>query len=212
MVRTVSVPAAFEGLFAQAETYVDRLFHELRREPERGTIHVGQQRYVLIRGESLYVALFDQLTAAFGAEQAGEFIYNLARVIGRADSESFAKERGITDPTERLSTGPVHFAYAGWAFVDILPTSRPAPDASYFLHYRHPNTFESEIVRRRGTRAPEPVCLFSAGYSAGWCSAAYGIDVHAREVLCTGRGDDRCEFIMAPYEALDGLAAELRRG
>ena len=57
-------------------------------------------------------------------------------------------------------------------------------------------------------KAATPVCLFSAGYSAGWCSAAYGIEVHGREMACTARGDERCEFIMAPFEKLDAYAQE----
>jgi hypothetical protein len=40
---------------------VDKLFAQFKREPRRGTIHVGAQRYVLVRGESLYLALFDEL-------------------------------------------------------------------------------------------------------------------------------------------------------
>ncbi|MBN1594857.1 4-vinyl reductase, partial [candidate division FCPU426 bacterium] len=78
------------------------------------------------------------------------------------------------------------------------------PDENYFLQYQHPNTFESEIYQAKKRKADKPVCFFSAGYSAGWCSEAYGIEVHARETKCTACGDDRCEFIMAPFEKLDG--------
>lgn len=203
MTRAVNVPEHFAPLFEQAEHYVSQLFSEFQQKPEKGTLHVGEKRYVLVRAESLYVSLFDQLTAAFGEEHAGEFIYNMARIIGRSDSESFSQERGVTDPDARLSTGPVHFAYSGWAFVDIYSTSAPAPDETYFLHYHHPNTFESEVYKQRGRSTTQPVCLFSAGYSAGWCSAAYSVEVHGREMQCTARGDPRCEFIMAPFDNLD---------
>jgi len=206
--KTVKVPEQFVPLFEQAEQYVDSLFKEFKRDPSHGMIHVGKQRYVLVRGEGLYIALFDELSKTFGEDQADEFIYNMARIIGKADSIAFSEERGITDPTTKLSTGPVHFAYAGWAFVDIYPSSRPSPDQNYFLQYQHPNTFESEVFARRGSKAKKPICLFSAGYSAGWCSAAYGVEVHAREMLCTARGDGKCEFIMAPFDKLDGYAKQ----
>jgi predicted hydrocarbon binding protein len=207
MAKTVRVPAPFEPLFDQAEKYVGDLFQEFRRDPTQGTLHIGQQRYVLMRAESVFLALFDGLREAMGDEQAHEFIYNMARLIGRADSEAFARDRKLTDPNARLSAGPVHFAHAGWAFVDIYPTSAPTPDANYFLHYQHPNTFESEVYKARKLKADEPMCFFSAGYSAGWCSVAYGLEVHAREMTCTARGDARCEFIMAPFEKLDEHAA-----
>jgi predicted hydrocarbon binding protein len=38
----------------------------------------------------------------------------------------------------------------------------------------------------------------------GWCSAAFGIQVHGREIRCLARGDKTCEFIMAPSDKLDG--------
>lgn len=209
MTRTVAVPAPFEPLFEKAEEYVEKFFETRVADPTQGTIHVGGQRYVLMRGESVFGALYDSLAGAFGEEQSHELIYNMARVIGRTDCEAFSAERGITDPNERLSTGPVHFAYTGWAFVKIFDTSAPSPDENYFLHYEHPNTFESEVYRARKRRADRPICFFSAGYSAGWCSAAYGVEVHAREVKCTACGDDRCEFIMAPYAKLDEHAARL---
>jgi len=211
MVSTVKVPAPFGPLFEQADRYVCDLFKEFERDPNKGTIHVGQQRYVLMRAESVFLALYDGLRQAFGDEQACEFIYNIARIIGRSDSEAFARDRKVTDPNERLSAGPVHFSYAGWAFVDILDSSKPSPDENYFLHYRHPNTFESEVLKGRGITAERAMCFFSAGYSAGWCSVAYGIDVHAREIRCTARGDERCEFIMAPFEKLDGYEKQFAK-
>lgn len=211
MVTTVKVPAPFEPLFEVAEKYVSKLFGEYQAEPQKGMIHVGGERYILVRGASLFAALFDQLEAAFGPEQAQEFIYNMARIIGKSDSLSFSQSRGVTDPNEKLSAGPVHFAHSGWAFVDIFPTSHPSPDENYFLHYQHPNTFESEIYKRKGLVAPNPICFFSAGYSAGWCSEAYGVEVHAREIACTARGDGRCEFIMAPYAKLDDYEAQYGR-
>ncbi|MGC4115151.1 MAG: XylR N-terminal domain-containing protein [Myxococcales bacterium] len=212
MVKTVSVPAAYEPLFMQAEKYVGSLFSELRMAPEKGTIHVGERRYVLFRAESVFLALFDGLKDAFGEEQAREFIYNMARIIGRSDCEAFCRDRKVTNPTERLSAGPVHFAFAGWARVDIFPSSSPSPDQSYLLHYQHPNTFESEVLKARGAKAEAPACFFSAGYSAGWCSVAYGLEVHAREIRCAACGDERCEFVMAPFEKLDEHIARLGKG
>lgn len=202
MLKSVKVPAPFEGPFAAAEGYVEKLFSDFQRKPENGTIHVGGERYVLVRAESLYLTWFDAMAETFGEEAARDFIYNTAREIGRSDSLSFSEKLGVTDGVERLSAGPVHFAHAGWAFVDILDDSRPAKDDSYYLHYYHPNTFESETVKRKGRTLGRPGCLFSAGYSAGWCSAAFEVDVHGREVRCVGAGDASCEFIMAPRSKL----------
>lgn len=210
MLESVRVPAPMEPLFAQAETYVSKLFETLVRRPEKGTVHVGDERYVIMRAESLFLAWFTALEQTFGADIAREFIYNTAREIGRADSVSFAKKLGLTDPVAKLSCGPVHFAHAGWAFVDILDDSAPAPNEEYFIHYYHPNTFESEVLQRRGEKPERCACMFSAGYSAGWCSEAFGVELHGRELRCVARGEHNCEFIMACSDRLDGHEERLR--
>jgi len=210
MLKSVKVPPPFEGPFSAAEGYVEKLFADFARRPEQGTIHVGGERYVLVRAESLYLTWFDAMAETFGDDAARDFIYNTAREIGRSDSNAFSARLGVADGVERLSCGPVHFAHAGWAFVDILDDSRPAKDDSYYLHYYHPNTFESETAAARGRKLERPGCLFSAGYSAGWCSAAFEVEVHGREIRCLSTGDSACEFVMAPRAKLDEHQRRLR--
>ncbi len=202
VLKSVRVPPGFEPPFRAAEEYVERLFKQLSCEPARGTIHVGEDRYVLMRAESLYLAWYEAMAEALGEEAAYEFIYNTARAIGRSDARTFAQRMGVSSSLERLSAGPVHFAHAGWALVDIFEDSQPSPDNEYYLHYCHPNTFESEVLGSLGRRLPSPGCFFSAGYSSGWCSFAYGIEVHGREVQCVAAGGEACEFIMGRSERL----------
>lgn len=209
MLKSVRVPDPFVPPFENAEAYVEKLFADVERKPEEGTVRIGGHRYVFMRCESLYLSWFDAMNETFGEEVAREFIYNTAREIGRSDSADFSERLEVADGIARLSSGPIHFAHAGWALVEILPDSAPAMDESYFLHYYHPNTFESEVLRKRGKPADQCACLFSAGYSAGWCSDAFQLEVHAREIRCTARGDEKCEFIMAPADKLDGHQAAL---
>ena len=56
MPKAVRVPAAFEPLFNLAEGFVEGLFAKLVRRPEQGSLHVGEDRYVLMRAESFYLA------------------------------------------------------------------------------------------------------------------------------------------------------------
>lgn len=201
--KSVRVPAAFEEPFAKGEVFVERLFSQVDRKPEQGTVHVGGERYVFLRCESLFAAWFSALSETFGQEAASSFIYNTAREIGRSDSISFTERQGVEDPLARLAAGPVHFAHAGWALVEILPTSAPAPSDEFFLHYNHPNTFESEVLAKRGEVRDTCACLFSAGYSSGWCTEAFGLELHGRELKCVAKGDKKCEFIMCPSHRLD---------
>ncbi len=209
LLKAVRVPPPLEPPFEAAEAHVEKLFEGVVRQPEEGTIRVGDERYVLVRCESLYLTWFDAMADTFGADHAQQFIYNTAREIGRSDSTAFAERLGLTDPVAKLACGPVHFAHSGWALVEIHEDSTPAPDETYFIHYDHPNTFESEVAAKKGRTTDECACHFSAGYSAGWCSAAFGLELHGREVRCLVKGDDRCEFIMAPADKLDHFTAKV---
>ncbi|HRN44574.1 MAG TPA: hypothetical protein PLH20_07300, partial [Flavobacterium sp.] len=37
-----------------------------------------------------------------------------------------------------------HFAFSGWAYVEISPESRLSPDENFFLLYHHPYSFEAD--------------------------------------------------------------------
>lgn len=210
MATTVRVPEAFVPLFDQAEQFVRAYFAQLRQEPEKGTIHIGNDRYVLVRAESLTTGWFETMRDVIGEEEALKFWYRIARVIGQHDARAFCKARNLTDGPSRLSTGPVHFAFSGWARVEIDDHSRPSSDENYYLEYTHPNTFESETWIRAGWKANRPVCVFSAGYSAGWCTESFGVDVHAREVTCVAAGDSECRFVMSMWHRLDEHVAAVK--
>ena len=209
MPTTVRVPLQFAKLFEDAETYVREHFSAIKMLPERGTIHVGDQRYVLVRAESLTMGFLEVMRDLIGEEEALKFWYRMARVIGREDAQAFCAARKLVDGPARLSTGPVHFASTGWARVEIDDRSRLASDDSYYLEYTHPNTFESETWTKAGKEATRPVCVFSAGYSAGWCSESFHLEVHAREVTCVAAGGKECRFVMCPFERLDSHARDV---
>jgi hypothetical protein len=202
MARTVKVPPQFEAAFDRAEQDVSAFFATMERDPARGVINVGGERYILMRGESIFRTLRDKMVAEFGRGVAAAFLYDLAKTVGRSDARRFADKLGLQDPIHRLSAGPVHFSHTGWAFVEILAESNPVPTDEYLLVYDHPNTFESASYVSDGTKSDGPACLFSAGYSAGWCSFSFGLELDAREISCIARGDAHCRFVMAPPRRL----------
>ena len=113
----------------------------------------------------------------------------------------------LTDPIARMSAGPVHFSHAGWAFVEILPESRPSPDDECCLVYDHPYSFESDAWVRNDRQSEVPVCIMNAGYSSGWCEESFGPKLVAAEILCRAKGDDTCRFVMAPPERITAQIA-----
>jgi PAS domain S-box-containing protein len=203
--RTAKVPAAFAPVFEAAQSYVGRYFEAQKAEPEKGTISISGERYILVRAASMSVEFFDLVRSLYadkGEEEArsvaSNLLFDTAHAIGEADAHAFHAKMGVSDPIERLSAGPIHFAFAGWAFVDILPESKPSPDQDFFLIYDHPFSFESHAWLAQGRTSARPVCVMNAGYSSGWCEESFGVPLVSVETECLAAGDTRCRFVMAP--------------
>jgi diguanylate cyclase (GGDEF)-like protein len=207
---TVKVPAPFEAPFLRAQEYVKRYFADRVENPDGATISIAGERYVLLRAASLSVEFMELVTKLYqdqgdaeARSVANNLLFDLAHALGKADAQAFQAKMGVHDPIERLSAGPIHFAYSGMAFVDISPESRPSPDEDYFLVYDHPFSFESHSWLAKGRQSDAPVCVMSAGYSSGWCEESFGVRLVAVEVECCAAGGDRCRFIMAPPSRIE---------
>jgi signal transduction histidine kinase/CheY-like chemotaxis protein len=203
--NTVSVPDDIKPLFDQAQKTVGEYFRHLKMDPTRGTIEINDQRYVLVRASALshdFLTTIQKLYSDRGEKEATSigknFLFDIAHVIGVNDAVNFHSKMNLKDPIEKLSAGPVHFAYSGWAFVDILPESNPSPDDNYYLVYNHPFSFEADSWIRSGQKSTTAVCIMNAGYSSGWCEQSFGLPLTAVEVTCKAKGDEHCTFIMSP--------------
>lgn len=203
--RSVTVPGEMQPLFDIAQQTVREYFKDFKMDPSRGTIEINDQRYVLVRASAFskgFLETIQRLYADKGESEAfaigRNFLFDYAHVIGLHDARDFHARMNVTDPIAKLSAGPVHFAYSGWAFVDISPESNPTPDENFCLIYDHPYSFEADSWKRAGVQSKEPVCIMNAGYSSGWCEQSFGLELTAVEVSCIAKGDARCTFIMSP--------------
>ena len=211
----VKAPEEMRGVFARAQRYVEKYFSQRLEDPAHGTITVAGERYILVRAASMSTEFFATVMSLYrdrGEEEArrvaSSFLFDMAHAIGKADARMFHAKMGVTQPIDKLSAGPVHFAFTGWAFVDILPESKPAPDDSYFMIYDHPYSFEADSWLRSGKHSETPVCIMNCGYSSGWCEESYGIGLVAVELSCRAAGDEHCRFVMAPPERIRDYVEE----
>lgn len=189
---------------AASRTFRD-YFQRIQVDPARAMIGVDDDRYVLVRASAFSIDFLDTLVQLYADRGEREalaigrgFLFDIAHTIGLHDARTMHARLGARDPIEKLSGGPVHFAYTGWSLVDIKPQSRPSPDDDYCLIYEHPYSFEADSFRRAGRTSEGPVCIMNAGYSSGWCAASFDIELTAVEIACKARGDDACRFVMAP--------------
>ena len=202
--NTVSVPDDFHQIFLKAQNYVRNYFSTIQRDPEKGSIKFSGERYILIRAASMSKEFFDMMANLYkdrGEEEARalsfNFLFDIAHSIGKADAKSFFAKMKVSDPIEKLSAGPVHFAYTGWASVKIHPLSNPVPNKNFYLIYDHPYSFEAQAWMEAKEKIDFPVCVMNSGYSSGWCEESFGIPLVTVEVECRAKGDRHCRFIMA---------------
>lgn len=203
--HTVVVPEAFRPIFDQAEKNVRKYFSSLYNSSENGEIVISGERYILIRSAALsyeFLDIIKELYSNNGEQEAvrigNNFLFDIGHVLGKKDAKAFHEKMHLTDPIEKLSAGPVHFAFTGWANVEILPESNPSPDDNFFLSYYHHNSFEAQSWKKAGRFSDRPVCIMNSGYSSGWCEESFGIPLTTVEVTCEAHGDEFCSFIMAP--------------
>ena len=211
--NTVSVPDNFHHVFLTAQNYVKNYFKQMDLDPQKGQIKFSKERYILVRAASLSTEFFDMMILIYkdrGEKEARtmafNFLFDIAHSIGKADAKSFFSKMKVEDPIEKLSAGPIHFAYSGWASVKIHPLSRPTTDENFYLIYDHPYSFEAqawiekaekEERAKKEAKADFPVCVMNAGYSSGWCEESFGVSLVTAEIQCRAKGDPHCRFIMA---------------
>lgn len=208
--KAAKVPEILEPIFETAEAYVDNYFKSYKQDPSKGTIEIAGERYILVRAESMSVQflgfiknMYPSMNEDESIEASSKVLYDIAHNIGKSDARNFHLKTGVKNPVEKLSTGPIHFAYAGWAFVDIFPESTPSPDEHFYIIYDHPQSFEADSWIATGQKTSFCTCFMNAGYSSGWCEESFSVKLRAREILCRARGDKYCRFIMSQPHRLE---------
>ncbi len=211
----VRVPPSVQPLFDRVAATMRDVFRSIDIDPSRARIAIDDERYVLVRASAFSIDFLDTLVQLYADRGEREalaiargFLFDIAHTIGIHDARTIHEKLGSRDPMEKLTGGPIHFAYTGWASVDIKASSRPIPDEDFCLVYEHPFSFEAASFLRAGRRTEGPVCIMNSGYSSGWCEASFGLELTAIEVKCRARGDEGCFFVMAPPEHIAARAKE----
>lgn len=214
--RTVQVPGHLESLFSEIEQRVAIYFEEFHHDAECGEITVFGERYVLLRTASLsyeFIHFIKERYSDYTEEEAisigNNFLYDNAKVIGKKDAIAFYQRMDLKDAMSKLAAGPIHFAFTGWANVEIFPESNPVENDDFLLRFRHHNSFEAQAWIKADIQSRIPVCTMNSGYSAGWCEESFGLPLTTVELTCEARGDECCSFITAPSHRIEGYVNEL---
>jgi son of sevenless-like protein len=194
--KAAGVPPELVDVFSSMEEKTKDFFSDIRSIPDLGKIEIGGTRFMWAQANGLALSFRDTVSEIYGTRGAEQILYKFGHSLGRSEAKAFHERFNLKEPIEKLAAGPIYFAYSGWAFVEILPSSAPQPNEDYILTYHHPNSFEAESMLERNIKTDHPICLINAGYSAGWCGESFGIPLDSREVSCEAAGDAHCTFIM----------------
>jgi len=194
--KAVGVPPDLVPVFEAAEERIKGFFATVSPHPEKGRIEIGGTRFMWAQARGMALAFRDTIADIYGEKGTEQILYKFGHSLGSEEAKAFIKRFKLKDPVEKLAAGPVYFAYTGWAFVEFLPSSRPAPNEDCIMTYNHPGSFEAEFYISEKKKADHPICFINAGYSSGWSAESFGIPLESREVTCQAQGDEHCTFVM----------------
>jgi len=194
--KAVGVPPDLVPVFQAAEERIKGFFNTIVPFPEKGRIEIGGTRFMWAQARGMALAFRDTIAEIYGEKGAEQILYKFGHSLGAQEARAFIERFTLKDPVEKVAAGPVYFAYTGWAFVEFLPSSSPAPNEDCILTYNHPGSFEAEFFVSEKKRTDHPVCFINAGYSSGWAAESFGLPLEAREVTCQAEGDEYCTFVL----------------
>ncbi len=209
MPKTVDASEELHPLIEKIEVKMDELFNNMKKEPKKGRIMLGDSEYMLINLQSIAVDMKKQLAEILDENGVNLFMYRFGKTFGETAAKCILPLLNLDNVVEKVTAGPIFAGYAGFVHVKLLPSNITA-DENFLLFHEHPNNFESAYWKKEFGQSNEPICYFNAGYSAGWCSIASGVSLDATEVLCEAKGDKVCRFITYPssreHEYLENIS------
>ncbi len=199
-----------QAIFKKVDEMYKEYFSHIEKNSVKGNILVSGERYVMYRAQSMSIFLRNELKKILGTG-VHQAVYRFGRACGGADAKFFIDKFKITEPFEKVMTGPVYFAHGGYATVEFLPESTPTLDENCLLVYKHPNSYEAEAYINAKTKTDGPICHLNAGYSSGWATEALGIRLEAKEISCRAHGDEFCTFVMASPRSLNDQIEKIKK-
>lgn len=195
--HAVSPPAAHLVEFVQVERLVDKHFALCHRTKERGTIELGDERYIALRSETLASELFAVGTFLFPCRSPEETrlfvvrsLFDLGHVMGISDAKFFRSSLPTSENVtlNLVALAAVNLAYSGWGRLHFHPSCDFSPQ-SFRLQVDFKISFEASSWSQDVTAPPGlNVCSLNSGCLSGWCTEAAGHTMVSVEVKCRAQG------------------------
>ncbi|KAL6043570.1 PPM-type phosphatase domain-containing protein [Balamuthia mandrillaris] len=204
---------------------------ELQRDAKTAKVLVEGTRHVFVRAKMLSCGFYSLMEELFGPdkesmamEYAANFLYDLGRYIGKLDRQR-AKEdsksarqgsgngggsggngggSGGAGVRDRVFQFQSLMAEKGWGSGVVEEISADWPkQRSLHLVFSVADCFEAECWKGKEVRGP--MCVMTAGYAAGWCSACTSTALICVEVSCKAMGHSSCRFVVSHPKRIEKL-------
>lgn len=181
----------------------------LERDPGHARVSLAGVNHALVPTHVLAHDLPEELVEILGAELAPTVMHRLGRLIGREHARAFFADRdvGTAEMHQRVLTGPLHFAWAGYGDVNLL-LWEPHPDEDFMVLWESRNSFSAQEAINAGLR--KRACNLQAGYAAGWCTEATNLPIEVVELACRAETRSTCRFVMAHADSVSRWISEPR--
>ncbi|MGX1186412.1 two-component system response regulator HydG [Pseudomonas sp. F-14 TE3623] len=191
----------------RTETLPATLIRQLRMDPERGHIWIGQQRAFLMQLPA-FAAFRHELIAEIGISQARRLLARLGYAAGSSDAGLARNLRG-DESDEAFMAGPLLHAMEGITRVETIRMEVNVESGHHYVEQLWHDSMEASAFLAHSPHAMEPVCWMQVGHASGFNSAFFGRAVLFREVECRAMGHPHCRIIGKPIEEWGADADQL---
>lgn len=161
--------------------------------PRSGMITFHSKRMALMSTEALGILRRD-LVSTLGMERAKGFLMRYGWACGYNDGEAIAKMFAWDSKRELLLSGPALHTLEGIVTVEVDKLEFDEEKIVFCGYWK--DSYEAEEHIRHFGYGDIPVCWTLVGYASGYVRKVYGKDVLAKELMCRGKQDEHCYFMI----------------
>lgn len=176
----------------------DTLLRQLRLEPERGEIWIGNERAFLLELPA-FAAFRRELIAEMGTTAAKRLLHHMGYAAGSSDARLARKLRN-DESNQAFMAGPRLHELEGVVRVETLRMEVDVKTGHHYVEQLWHGSIEASAHLMHHRQSAEPVCWMQTGHASGFNSAFFGRAIHFKEVECVGMGHAHCRIIGKPLE------------
>lgn len=181
-----------------AQPFPQDLIQQLRLEPEKGKIWLGNQRAFLMKLPA-FAAFRRELIAEMGVAHSRRLLARMGYAAGSSDAELARNLRG-DESDHAFMAGPLLHAMEGVTLVETLRMEVDVESGHHYVEQIWHDSIEASAHLAHLPLSAEPVCWMQIGHASGFTSAFFGRTVLFREIECRGMGHAQCRIIGKPIE------------